>query len=146
MSYAYTEFKIRNAHTPSEPVRVSCGESMAKQSFKAECDINTILKKYDKNGIITHLNKYNGQYGDVTEAVDYQTALNTVMAAEEAFMSLPAEIRTRFKNDPHEFLQFANEPTNGEEMVKMGLAHERRPAPEPDEPDADTPAAEVPPV
>ncbi len=113
---------VRNAMDASVPYRLTCGPTMAKQSFKEECDINTILKKYEKTGLIDHVSKYNGQYADVTEAVDYQTALNTVMAGEAAFMSLPASIRTSFGNDPHEFLEFAQDPENQEALVEMGLA------------------------
>ncbi len=122
MSNEVREIIVKNAYSPSVPYRLRCGDGMAKQSFKEECDINTILKKYDKTGLIEHVSKYNGSYGDVTESVDYQTALNTVMSAESAFMSLPASIRTLFDNDPHRFLEFAQDPENAEELIEMGLA------------------------
>lgn len=95
--------------------------SMAKQSFRDECDINNIMKKYEKTGLLDHVNQYQGQYADLTGIVDYHTALNQVIAAEEAFMTLPAGIRSRFDNDPGNFLAFVDDPNNEEEMIKMGL-------------------------
>ncbi len=117
---------VRNGLDPSVPVRLACGATMTKQSFKDECDINNILKKYDKTGILEHRNKYEGQYADVTGVVDYQTALNIVSSAEAAFMSLPASIRSQFQNDPHEFLAFAQDPENEDALIEMGLANPRR--------------------
>ncbi len=147
MSNEPREVVVKNHFSPSEPIRISCEKGLTKQSFKDECDINNILKKYEKSGILEHANKYQGQYADVTGTVDYQTALNTVMAAKDMFMSLPASIRTMFDNDPHEFLEFAQDPENQEAMIEMGLAERRPAAPEsgeeaPEGKPAETPAAE----
>ena len=38
------------------------------------------------------------------------------------FLDLPAKVRDRFKNDPGQFLEFATDPSNVDELVKMGLA------------------------
>ena len=43
--------------------------SMTKQSFADECDINNIMKRYIKDGVVNHLNTYQGNYGDFTGAV-----------------------------------------------------------------------------
>lgn len=121
MSNEQREVIVKKHLDPSIPYRLTCGESMTKQSFKDECDINNILKKYEKNGVIEHRNKYQGRYDDVTGAVDYQTALGVIASAETAFMSLPAAIRTQFDNDPHKFLEFAQDSENSDLMVEMGL-------------------------
>lgn len=96
-------------------------EGRTKQQFKDECDINNIMKKYERNLLLDHVNRFNGQYADVTGDVDYQTALNTIISAEEAFFSIPAKIRARFENDPQRFLEFVSDPSNREELGKMGL-------------------------
>ena len=62
-------------------------ESRTKQSFKDECDINNILSKYQKTGIVNHINQSEGQYGDFTSEQDYQKALNTVIQAQDMFSS-----------------------------------------------------------
>lgn len=98
--------------------------SMTQQQFKDECDINVLLKNYEKGKAITHLNKYDGDYGDVTGAVDYHTACNIVLAAETAFETVPAQVRERFKNDPGAFLDFASDAANADEMRELGLMRE----------------------
>lgn len=78
---------------------------MTKQAFKAECDINNILVKYQKTGVFDHVKKYEGQYFDSTET-DYQEALNTVINANDMFDELPSKAREYFHNDPARFLAF----------------------------------------
>lgn len=99
--------------------------SMTKQAFAEECDINNILKKYNKTGILPHLAKADPRYGDFSTVPDYQDALNTVLHAQTQFAALPAHARDRFANDPSRFLAFAQDPTNNAELVAMGLASER---------------------
>lgn len=98
------------------------GESRTHQSFKKECDINEIMRKYERQGILSHVNKYGGQYGDFVSAPDYHTAMNVMMEAEEMFGALPAKVRAKFANDPAAFLEFAQNPDNLEEMRELGLA------------------------
>ena len=102
-------------------------ESRTKQSFRDETDVNLILRKYEKTGLIDHVNRYQGDYTDLTEVQDYHTSMNQIIAAREAFQSLPSGIRNRFANDPAQFLEFAGNPENQKEMVKMGLMRPRAP-------------------
>lgn len=97
------------------------GESRAKQSFRDECDMNNILKKYHKTGVLP-IARSAGQYGDFSEVSDYQAALNKVMNAQNAFMDLPSRVRAEFDNDPGRFLQFATDPKNAQRMIDLGLA------------------------
>lgn len=106
------------------------GESMTKQSFKDETNINRIMSKYQATGIVTHLNQKNPMYGDFSDVPDYQTALNLVLSANESFMQLPAKIRAKFSNDPAEFLDFVGNPDNAEELYTLGLAVRPSEAPE----------------
>lgn len=97
-------------------------ESLTKQAFKEDCDINHIFKKWKKDGILNHVNRYQGRYEDVSSFQSYEDSLNTIARAEEAFSTLPADIRKRFDNDPGVFLEFVENPNNLDEMVKLGLA------------------------
>lgn len=93
-----------------------------KQSFKNECDVNLILKRYDRDGIITHVARSTAEYGDFTEVNEYRENLDFVMAAQAAFAELPSHVRKRFGNDPGEFFEFATDPKNESELVELGLA------------------------
>lgn len=111
----YRGGRYRVAHVNTQP-------SMTKQEFRDECDINNIMSKYQRDGLLLHVNKYQGEYADVTGAVDYHTAQNTVLAAQNAFMSVPSELRAVFDNDPGKFLSFVTDPANKEKLYEMGLA------------------------
>lgn len=91
------------------------------QEFKNECDINVLMKRYQVTGVMPSTGRP-PQYADVSSLPDLMTALNTVNAANEAFAALPALVRKRFSNDPAEFVQFAQDPSNSDELVKLGLA------------------------
>lgn len=100
---------------------LTLGKSKTKQSFKAECDINTILKNYKKTGLLSHVSQYQGKYEDLSQPTDYQTALNLVIDAQLAFDTLPSQIRKQFQNDPAQFLNFVDNPENEDKMIEMGL-------------------------
>lgn len=121
-----TGFRSRNRKRVLAGVE---GESRTKQSFKEECDINNILKRYQRDGLLSHVNKYQGVYSDLGTVEEYHSSMNQVIAAQAAFDSLPSSIRLRFANDPAKFLAFVDDPRNGKELVEMGLAT-ARPVPE----------------
>lgn len=106
--------------------------SMTQQSFVAECDINNILAEYKTSGQIRHMSAKadQGTYQDLPGGIDFQEALNTVIAGENAFATLPSQVRARFGNDPAEFLMFMADPANQDEAIRMGLATDNRPPPE----------------
>jgi phage internal scaffolding protein len=97
--------------------------SMTEQCHKDECDINYILRKYDKTGLITHVNNAVAEYGDYTEINEYQESLNMVIKAQNAFDELPSNIRKKFGNDPGAFFEYATNPDNKDGMIEMGLAN-----------------------
>lgn len=103
------------------------GPSRTKQSFKDECDVNNILSRYEKTGLLPQLSEL-PQYGDFSETMDYQTSMNFIVKANEQFDKLPAKLRKRFQNDPAQFMEFVHDPENSDDLVKMGLA--TKPVPE----------------
>ncbi len=102
--------------------------SLAKQSFRDECNINTIMKKFEKTGIAEHLNTFKGEYGSFINYEDYHSSLNKILEAKETFFKIPAQIRAKFDNDPSKFLQFTQDPKNHDQMVDMGLANKKEPS------------------
>ncbi len=107
-----------------------------KQSFKTETDINHILAKYRKTGIITAdaLNARQASFLNVSEIGDFQECQQVIAKAESAFMTLPALVRSRFQNDPAELLDFVKNPENRDEAILLGIiakTAEPEPPPEP---------------
>jgi phage internal scaffolding protein len=95
--------------------------SMTQQSDMSDSDINIIMQRYGPTGMLPQLTTP-GTYGDFTEVTNYRDALDAVRAADEMFQQIPAKIRTQFGNDAAAFLEFAENPQNHDELVKMGLA------------------------
>lgn len=106
-----------------EPVKVgiSCGPGKTRQSMKDECDINVIMRKYTKTGIIDFVNNREPQFGDAT-GIDFQVAMDTVQEAQTMFGEMPASVRKKFNNDPALFLDFVSDPNNLDELYELGLA------------------------
>lgn len=100
-------------------------ESLTKQSFADECDFNAVMSRWERTGVIEHVNASPPQYADVSDLVDYQTALNTVMSARTAFDGLPSAVRERFGNNPGALLAFLNDPNNRDEGVSLGLIDDK---------------------
>lgn len=123
---------IKKPYEPHKRVKQHVGEkTLVQQSSRDETDINRIMAKYEKTGVLTHVARYAGQYGDFSGVPDYKAGMEIVMAADDMFMSLPAKIRDRFNNDPAQFIEFATDEKNQDEMRSMGLAPK---APAPAEP------------
>jgi phage internal scaffolding protein len=101
--------------------------TMAQQHFKDECDINFVLKNFGIEGLTQ--NRLEPRYGDFSDVVDYHSALNAVIAAEDGFMALSANIRTRFQNDPAQLIDFLENPANREEAESLGLVTKSEPVP-----------------
>ena len=113
---------FRTAYGEKKRVKtINQGESMTKQSFKAECDINLIIKKHDSTGLLTHVRNMEPSYGEVS-GDDFRESMEKVLNAERAFGELPSAIRKEFQNDPALFLDFVHDPENQDRMVEMGLA------------------------
>jgi len=105
----------------SEALVLDTSDCFVQQHESAACDINNIMARYIRDGVIEHVKEYGGQYGDFTEVPDYGTCLRMVSEAEECFAALPAKVRSRFENDPAQFLDFVSDPANRNEMAIMGL-------------------------
>lgn len=96
------------------------GASMTQKHQAADTDINVIVKRFGVTGMApTRLNGLN--LGAFDEVFDYQTAMNAVVAADRAFLTIDPDIRARFHNDPGRFMDFALNKENEAELRKLGL-------------------------
>lgn len=109
---------------------VNLEPSLTDQSGQRESDINYIMAKYEKTGLITHMAKNQGKFMDVSNVPDYQTMLAQIQEAESAFMTLPATTRLKFQNDPGQLISFLQDEKNRDEAIKLGLVN---PPPPPSE-------------
>lgn len=96
-------------------------QGMTRQEFQRECNINHIMAKYQKTGVVDHLAKHAPEYGTY-DPVDFQQALETIRQGEEMFSELPSTVRKYFDNDPAEFMTFVQDPNNIDKLVELGLA------------------------
>lgn len=119
---------IRKPYGKRERVTFDTNEEAegANQSFKDECDINHLLAKYFKTGVINHFNKQSPLFADAVN-VDLLEAHNIINDAKEMFSSLPSKVRTRFDNSPEKYLQFLSIPENRTEAAHLGLLQEDSP-------------------
>lgn len=119
------------------------GPSLTRQEFAEECDINSIMARYEGHVI--------GGPGNLPPAVpvyfDFASAPQTLLEfltfmqdADRQFMTLPAQVRREFDNDAKLFVDFASDPDNLEQMRTWGLAAPA-PAPEPSKPASAAPEA-----
>jgi len=109
---------------------IDTGPGKTKQSSKDESDINLILAKYKKTGIVNFVAKRQPEYMDM-QSTDLHSAMNMIIASNEMFADMPSHLRKKFNNNPEQFLEFVHDPKNIDEMVKLGLAEAKEPVPTP---------------
>lgn len=125
------------------------GKSMTEQHHAKACDINTIMAKYLKTGVMEHISKYEPTFGDVS-AVDFKTSMDTITRVESEFYDLPAYVRAHYDQDPAKYLAAVITDEGLEELRNLkppGTQYDREGNPEvaakpateaPEEPTGDT--------
>lgn len=95
--------------------------SLTTQADKDDADINTIVRRFGLTGELPS-GVAVPEYDDFTMIPnDYHAALMFLEAADETFMTMPADVRSRFDNDAGKFLEFVQTPSNYDEAVSLGL-------------------------
>lgn len=103
-------------------VRTPVGEvSRTKQAFRDQCDINKIVARFPEVSIEGSMSGRKPMFMDLTNPPDLQSAMDKVIQAEQAFMTLPAKVRKEFGNDPRALIAFLDNEDNYDEAVKLGL-------------------------
>lgn len=105
-------------------------ESLTQQDDAKDADINVIVGRFLKTGQLPQVTLA-PLHGNFLSAPDFREIQERLRTANEAFAQVPAEIRKRFGNDPAEFIAFASDEKNLDELRKLGLA----PTPPPPAPD-----------
>ena len=124
------EFRGRQDSLSHPGTDCSNDPGLTDQSQAAETDVNLIVKRALKSGVLPGLDAPK-IFADVSNAMSYHEAKNLIINAENQFNSLDAHVRIKFENDPAQFLSFVEDPKNAEELVKLGLASAIPSAPSP---------------
>lgn len=99
--------------------------SKTRQEFQRECNINTIIARSKKTGILGDPTRsQKAFFGDVSSIPDLQTFHNKMIEINDAFMSLNPEVRLKFENDPIKCAEYLNTLDTDEkldEAREMGL-------------------------
>lgn len=114
--------QFRTAYGPhlSPQLTFEAGFGLTKQSHRDECDINQIMARFQKTGVLDFAQNHQGQYADVT-GLDYEVGMQNIRKADAMFQDLPSSLRARFHNDPREFLDFVQDEDNRAEATRLGL-------------------------
>lgn len=98
------------------------GRSKVKAAFAGECDINVIMRRAIKSGVMpVDVLDREPVFGDFSDIGDFHAVQNRLIACQESFLTLPADVRERFDNDPAKLLAFVSDVANKDEAVKLGL-------------------------
>lgn len=111
---------MRRSNKDTKP-KINCGPGRTQQSEKDSCDINLIMKRFEKTKELPITTARLASYGDFSDLSDFKTSLDRIKLAEETFMALPADVRAHVDNDPQKFLDFVDDEDNLETMIEMGL-------------------------
>ena len=112
---------IRNVNTGKvDKVLTVCGESKTDQSYKEMTSIKAQVRKAEAKGLLRAGTKFEGEMDDFPD-YNYQEAAFMMAKAKSMYEALPSTVRNKFQGPEH-FMEFAKNPDNAPEMVKMGLA------------------------
>lgn len=91
----------RSAATPIERIQTSFVGvvSMTRQDQADMVNINNIYKKTQQGQLSLSSHKA-PTFGDFSDVGTYDVILESINAADEAFMELPSDVRKEFNNDP----------------------------------------------
>ena len=94
------------------------GDDRTKQGFRDETDIKAILKKAQRVGSLSHLQKHGAHYGDFSDVDGLLAAYMTLERGKQIYNELPSEIRKEFPNQ-FDFYRFVTDPSNADHLQEM---------------------------
>ena len=122
------KFNSRYSVTGEKPGITFDQPSQTLQSFKDDADINCIIARFENTGVLVDPTvpvSRVPQFGDYSNMPSYQEAQNVLVAANNAFSSLPSKVRERFGNDPAAYFEFVQSLKEGSddyaEAIRLGI-------------------------
>lgn len=92
-----------------------------RQEQQQQTDVNVIVAAHRRGGVTTHLINRVSQFAWVP-SMDFRECMEHIRQARELFDELPSQTRKFFENDPRNFVEYASDPKNLDDLVKHGLA------------------------
>lgn len=95
------------------------GETMTEQHHKAHVDVNNIMARYTRSGVMDHIRTFEGRYADITD-MDYHESMTKVAEAKSMFEELPSTMRRHFSDDVSQFLAYCvqeDDPESGLQAI-----------------------------
>ena len=125
---------------------VGGGETMVRQQFKDEVDINNIINRYQETGFLPGA-MGDPIFADTTMISDLKTAIDTVNAAQEGLKQLPRAARELLQANPTEFATKLAQASTQDQLVELGVLEKAdnnvaRPDPSPAPVETPQPASE----
>lgn len=103
-------------------VQTNCtGKSKTDQSMKDVCDINSIMKRYQKTGHLPHFPEKTPQFGDFSNVPTLMEAFDTTQKAKDMFYSLPSELRKEMDNNPSRLEAYISDPKHFTKLCDLGI-------------------------
>lgn len=112
--------KFFTLYDKPSPVGTACrSASLTVQSEKSQCDINLIIARYKKTGVIDHVKRDSPLYADCEEAISaLRRAEDLVEQTHDAFWSLPSDVRDQI-GEPSRLPSWAAE--HRDDAIKYGF-------------------------
>jgi len=99
--------------------------SVTHQSFAKDANINNIMSRYEKTGVLVDPTLVNSKrvarFDDYSDIPDFAVQLERITQAKADFLTFPAAVRARFDNDVANALDFIADASNVEEAVALGF-------------------------
>lgn len=100
------------------------GGKMTQQHMAAATDINRIMDKHLRTGVLgTGVSNGRQPRFDFVSGESFHEMLLKVQEAQGAFATLPAKVRRRFANNPENLIRFLADEKNLAEAIELGLVN-----------------------
>lgn len=115
------KFFTRYSPPVSPSVRFSL-PSMTEQAHAAETNINGIIARYKRTGVLGTPDQVRDMFfGNFSEVGSRFECARIAADAKEQFMSLPLKVRAEFGHSMNDFLKALEDPSQVERFIRVGL-------------------------
>ena len=102
--------------------------SMTEQCHRDDCDINTIINRYKKTGVLGTATQVREMvFGDFASIPDRLMTEVGMAEAKENFMKMPLNVRNHFEHNIGKFLKALSDPAQIPTLQNLGIV--KKPGP-----------------